>query len=188
MIKNFSQKFSKLILILFYTVVVFIPIFIIVNPEGLTSLGYLGFVLSSYLGGVLLLIPIFLKLGYNPIILLLVSSFGGVADEAVGWYAGLNLKQLVYMEENWLDKLLRLLRFKFNRQTFSDKISGYVQRYGLKTVFVMSLLPLPNSIYSISALAAGYYKLPFKHFFIVNFAAKFIRNLVIVGITLYYLF
>jgi len=160
--KELLKGISGLIAIIF----LILPVFFVKDMEAVREIGYLGYFLSSYIGGAVYILPFIVK-RLNPLVLLLIGTFGNVADEFFGWYAGtLSLE---------LDKGTK----------YHKKIQSFVETRGVVAVFVLGVLPLPQVFYTVSAFASGHYKIPLKDYFVANFLGKLIRNGVYILILLY---
>lgn len=157
-IARYSKILSGLIAILLLAA----PFLIGRNIESFRELGYLGFFLANYFGVGIVLIP-FLVQTLDPVLLILVGSFGVTIDEFFAWYAGSISKELN------------------RKRKFDQRVQGFIEKYGVKAVFVLGLIPLPDGVvYSIAGFAAGFYQMPFINFFLANFLGKLIRTTVIV--------
>jgi len=145
-----------------------LPIFFVRDIEALKGFGYLGYFLSSYIGGNAYLLPFIIKT-LNPLVLLLIGTFGNVADEFFGWHAGtLSLE---------LDQ----------KSKVHQKIQSLIEDKGVTAIFVLGVLPLPQIIYTISAFASGHYKISLKKYIAANFLGKFVRNAIYILILLHFL-
>ena len=105
-----------------------------------------GLAVSSILGGV-----------FNPWVVGLVGGLGQALGELTGYMAGYSGQTLV--DENAI----------YNRLT------GWMQRYGMLTVFVLALIP--NPIFDVGGLAAGALRLPVWKFLLSAMAGKIIKNI-----------
>ena len=162
--KDFLRGVSGFIAIVF----LILPIFFVKDVEYIKGIGYFGYFLSSYIGGAVYVLPFIVKT-LNPFALLLIGTFGNVADEFFGWYAGKLSKEL--------DR-----KTKFHR-----RIQSFVETRGVLAIFILGVLPLPQIFYTVSAFASGHYKISLKRYFVANFLGKFIRNAIHILILLYFL-
>lgn len=128
-------------------------------------IGYTGYFFLSCLGVSTYTLP-FLVHKLDPMLLVLIGSFGLTLDEFFAWYAG--------STSDTLDDSNRWYR----------KIQAFVKRYGLYAIFGLSLLPLPGGLYAVSDFAAGHFRIPFHTFFLVSFLGRFVRTAIIVIILL----
>ncbi len=143
------------------------PVLVLKDFDSAKNVGYLGFFLSSYIGGGTYILP-FIVNRLDPFALLLIGTFGNTIDEVFGWYAG--GLSLSLDEKTKIHKTL---------QTF-------VKKYGILAVFLLGMGPFPQFVYTISAFAAGHHKIPVLKFLGANFTGKFIRNAVYILILLYF--
>jgi membrane protein YqaA with SNARE-associated domain len=105
-----------------------------------------GLAVSSILGGV-----------FNPWLVGLVGGLGQALGELTGYMAGYSGQTLV--DENPV----------YNRLT------GWMQRYGMLTVFVLAVVP--NPLFDVGGLAAGALRLPVWRFLLSATAGKVIKNI-----------
>jgi membrane protein YqaA with SNARE-associated domain len=106
-----------------------------------------GLVISSVMGGV-----------FNPWIVGLVGGVGQALGELTGYMAG-------YSGQTWIDE-----NPTYNRMT------QWMQRYGILTIFVLALIP--NPIFDLGGIAAGALRLPLWKFLASSIAGKVVKNII----------
>jgi membrane protein YqaA with SNARE-associated domain len=105
-----------------------------------------GLAVSSVMGGV-----------FNPWIVGLVGGVGQALGELTGYMAGYSGQTLV--DEN----------------PIYDRLTRWMQRYGVVTIFVLALIP--NPIFDLGGMAAGTLRFPLWKFLVSSIAGKVIKNI-----------
>ena len=105
-----------------------------------------GLAVSSVLGSV-----------FNPWIVGLVGGLGQALGEMTGYMAG-------YSSQTWVDDHPRYRR-----------LVGWMQRYGVVTVFFLALLP--NPVFDVAGIIAGVLRLRVWKFLLSCAAGKIIKNI-----------
>jgi membrane protein YqaA with SNARE-associated domain len=135
--------------------------------ERFASTGYLVVFAISLAFNALIVVPVYIHIGimvkaaelWNPVLVALAASVGGVLGELTAYYAGYWGKRIAHLE---------------NAPGY-DRLAGWMQRYGPWGIFLISLQPiLPVDI---AGLLAGASKLPVWKFLLPCWAAKFIKYL-----------
>lgn len=132
----------------------------------LQSLGYFGIFLLSLIGNATIVLPMpailtaFVGGAFlNPFLVGVVSSLGATIGELTGYYAGVGGKEFVTNDK----------RVK--------KVEGWMQKYGLWTLFVLAVIP--NPAFDLAGIVAGATKVPVYKYFFVVWAGKLIKFLTI---------
>jgi len=132
----------------------------------LKDLGYLGIFLVSILGNATIILPVpaFLTAFVggallNPFIVAVVSSLGATIGELTGYVAGIQGKEFV------------------NKNEKIQKVEKWMKKYGLWTIFVLAAIP--NPVFDLAGIVAGATKIPVWKYFIVTWAGKFVKFLII---------
>jgi membrane protein YqaA with SNARE-associated domain len=97
----------------------------------------------------------------NPVLVGLVGGLAAGLGESTGYVAGRSGKELAHLREGSLGR----------------RIEGYVQRWGLLTVFMLAGIPLP--LIDLAGLAAGALGLGFWRFEAACIAGKTLRFLAV---------
>jgi membrane protein DedA with SNARE-associated domain len=105
-----------------------------------------GLAVSSLLGGV-----------FNPVLIGIVGGVGQALGEMSGYMVGYSGQTLV--DEN---------------PTYR-KLSGWMQRHGALTIFVLALIP--NPIFDFGGIAAGALRYPVWKFLLSCSAGKILKNI-----------
>jgi membrane protein DedA with SNARE-associated domain len=105
-----------------------------------------GLAVSSVMGGV-----------FNPWLVGLVGGVGQALGELTGYMAGYSGQTLV--DEN----------------PIYDRLTRWMQRYGVVTIFVLALIP--NPVFDLGGMAAGTLRLPLWKFLASSIAGKVIKNI-----------
>jgi len=105
-----------------------------------------GLAVSSVMGGV-----------FNPWIVGLVGGVGQALGELTGYMAGYSGQTLV--DEN----------------PIYDRLTRWMQRYGVVTIFVLALIP--NPVFDLGGMAAGTLRFPLWKFMASSIAGKVIKNI-----------
>jgi uncharacterized membrane protein YdjX (TVP38/TMEM64 family) len=105
-----------------------------------------GLAVSSVMGGV-----------FNPWLVGLVGGVGQALGELTGYMAGYSGQTLV--DEN----------------PIYDRLTRWMQRYGVVTIFVLALIP--NPVFDLGGMAAGTLRFPLWKFLVSSIAGKVIKNI-----------
>ena len=105
-----------------------------------------GLAVSSVLGGVL-----------NPWLVGLVGGVGQALGELSGYMAGYSGHQLV------------------GNKRIYERLTGWMRRYGVLTVFVLAAIP--NPVFDVGGLAAGALRFPLWKFLASCAAGKIVKNI-----------
>ena len=159
--KNKYSKIAGLVLAIIISVLVFVFRDKFVHLE---NYGYLGIFLISVLGNATIILPVpviltaFLGGGiFNPILVGIITAFGASIGELTGYLAG-SAGQIVIEK----DKRLK-------------KIEGWMQKYGIVTLFVLAAIP--NPLFDLAGIVAGATKVPVWKYLIVVFLGKLVKFL-----------
>jgi len=106
-----------------------------------------GLAVSSVMGGV-----------FSPWIVGIVGGVGQALGELTGYMAG-------YSGQTWVD----------GNPTY-DRLTRWMQRYGVLTIFVLALIP--NPLFDLGGVVAGALRLPLWKFLVSCMAGKVIKNIV----------
>jgi membrane protein YqaA with SNARE-associated domain len=104
-----------------------------------------GLAVSSVMGGV-----------FNPWIVGLVGGVSQALGELTGYMAG-------YSGQTWVDE-----------NPVYDRLTGWMQRYGVLTIFVLAVIP--NPVFDLGGVAAGALRFPLWKFLASCTAGKVIKN------------
>ena len=133
---------------------------ILADKSQLGQLGLVGVFLASMLSHLTVVardmfVPVFLPLTsiYSPFLLGAVAGWGGAIGEVTTYFLGWGVAESI--QENQSDA--------------ENRIAGWINRYGLLAVLLVSLTPLPDTPI---VLLAGSSRLPFKKLFIVEGVGK----------------
>ena len=105
-----------------------------------------GLAVSSVMGGV-----------FNPWIVGLVGGVGQALGELTGYMAG-------YSGQTWVDE-----------NPAYDRLTRWMRRYGVLTIFVLALIP--NPVFDLGGIAAGALRFPLWRFLASCTAGKIIKNI-----------
>jgi len=142
---------------------------------GFLKFGLVGLFVSSFVSSLFFfpayatfLIPIYLKLGFNPWHILIVITAGSVIGEIVNYYLGFIGSKYIYHKE-------------------MKKAEKWLYKWGGMSVFIFNLIPMfPADI--IDALV-GFLRMDFKMFFIGMSTAKILQyGLLIFGTEIFFRF
>lgn len=124
--------------------------------------GYFGLFILNVLGSATLAIPTPLFMTaviagsvLNPILVILISSFGSTLGELTGYWAGQSTKHLLDDDRNVV------------------KVKKWMEKYGLWTLFVLSAVP--NPIFDAAGIFAGATQIPIKKYLGVVWLGKIIK-------------
>lgn len=152
---------------------------IMVDQSQLGQLGLVGVFLASMLSHLTVVardmfVPVFLPLTstYSPFLLGAVAGWGGAIGEVTTYFLGWGVAESI----------------QGNQSETENRIAGWINRYGLLAVLLVSLTPLPDTPI---VLLAGSSRLSFKKLFIVEGVGKtalytlgaFIGGIVFGGLT-----
>lgn len=160
-----TKKYKKFLFV-GAAILISISIFLFRNKlVYLQNLGYLGIFLINLIGSATILLPVpalvsaFIGGAFlNPFLVAVFSAFGSTLGELTGYMAGIGGKEFIK------DKRVK-------------KIEGWMEKYGIWTLF--ALAAIPNPIFDLAGLVAGATKVPVYKYFVAVFSGKFIRFLFI---------
>jgi len=146
-----------------FAVAVTVAIFLLSDRlSELRGYGLIGLFLISLLGNATLILPapslaaVFaFGASMPPIEVGLVAGAGMAIGELTGYLAGFGGSAVIE-----------------NRQRY-EQIKAYMGKYGLLTVFVLSLIP--NPLMDLAGIASGALKMPVGHFLLACFAGKVLK-------------
>lgn len=157
-----SNKLLGLILVVLLSVVIFVFRDKFVNLQGY---GYVGLFILSILGNATIVLPVpvvltaFLGGGiFNPFWVGVVVSLGATIGELTGYFAGTSGRDALESK-----KFL--------------KIKGWMNKYGLWTIFVLAAIP--NPAFDLAGIIAGATKIPVYKYTVVVFGGKLVKFLAI---------
>jgi membrane protein YqaA with SNARE-associated domain len=104
-----------------------------------------GAILNSYLG-----IPAFVYVG-------IVAGLGEALGEFTGYAAGYGSRIMIQERPEY------------------KRIQGWMERHGVITMFVMSVIP--NPLFDVAGAAAGVVRMPLGRFFLAVLAGKIIKDM-----------
>lgn len=130
--------------------------------EHIKNYGYPGLFVVTLLSDATVLIPfpglaaVFLAGGFlNPILIGIVSGLGSALGELTGYLAGYGGRAVI---EN---------------QKAYPRLERWMQRNGILTIFVLSVIP--NPLFDMAGIMAGVLKMPAWKFLTACWAGKFIK-------------
>jgi membrane protein YqaA with SNARE-associated domain len=94
----------------------------------------------------------------NPILVGLVAGLGGALGELTGYLAGYSGQAVIE-----------------NREIY-DRLHGWMRKYGLATIFFLSLLP--NPFFDLAGIAAGVLRFPVGYFLLSCWLGKTLKSIV----------
>jgi len=136
--------------------------------ERLSSLGYLGAFLMAWIGSTTVLLPIphlafTFTMGSVSVLVPwwigLCAGFGDSLGELWGYIAGYAVEDLV---DQW---------------KVYPKIEGWVRKYGMLTIFLMGVVPMP--LFDMAGMAAGATGMPVWKFYLATWSGKTIKAIVV---------
>jgi membrane protein YqaA with SNARE-associated domain len=164
--KNWLKTYWKLS---FVPLSLLISLVIIANRDRLQQVpvyGYPGVFLISLLGSATIIFPapslavVFAMGGVlNPLLVGIVAGAGEALGELTGFMAGYGGQVVV------------------ERYGVYHRFRGYMEKYGLITIFVLSVIPSP--FFDLAGLAAGAMRYPVWQFLLVCWAGKTIKTVAV---------
>jgi membrane protein YqaA with SNARE-associated domain len=137
----------------------FLLLRLFIQRENVGEIGLLGVMIASMLSHLTVVardmfLPLFLPLAsvYNPIILGIFAGVGGAFGEVTTYFLGWGVSESVG-----------------RISSVEDKISKWINKYGLWAVLLVALTPLPDTPIVI---LAGSRKLPFRKLLVVEIFGK----------------
>ena len=131
--------------------------------QDLEEYGYAAVFLVALVGDATLVFPlpglafIFLMGGvFNPLIVGLVGGIAQALGEMTGYMAG-------YSGQTWVDG-----------NTVYDRLTYWMQRYGVLPIFILALIP--NPVFDLGGIAAGMLRFPVWKFLASCAAGKVIKS------------
>jgi uncharacterized membrane protein YdjX (TVP38/TMEM64 family) len=160
--KRLPQVLALLLVVGITLTLVLVP----VDWERLKNLGYLGVFLIMLLSSSSMVLPVpglaavfaggLLQL--NPILLGIVGGLGSALGELTGYMAGYGGRAIVEDSRRYA------------------QVEGWMRRYGLPTIFVLSLIP--NPLFDIAGFAAGALRVPLWRFLVACAAGKILKSII----------
>lgn len=160
--KRLPQVLALLLAVGITLALVLVP----VDWERLKNLGYLGVFLIMLLSSGSMVLPVpglaavfaggLLQL--NPILLGIAGGLGSALGELTGYMAGYGGRAIVEDSRRYA------------------QVEGWMRRYGLPTIFVLSLIP--NPLFDIAGFAAGALRVPLWRFLAACAAGKIIKSII----------
>ena len=130
----------------------------------LQALGYPGIFLVSLLSNATLILPVpgvlftsAMGAIFNPFAVALVAGSGATIGEISGYLVGFSGQPVV---EN---------------KVWYDRISGWMVKYGILTIFLLALIP--NPLFDIAGMVAGALKMPIWRFLFWAWLGKCLKML-----------
>lgn len=136
--------------------------------ESLLSLtlqyGLIGLFLCSFLSALIFFpgiadytLPFFIAMNFDPVLTFASITSGSMLGAVINYYLGFVNSGLV-----------------MKQKLKSVSVKKWINRWGEKSMFVLSLLPLPIP-FDVFTVAAGYLKMSFKKFVVSVFAGRVIK-------------
>jgi len=126
--------------------------------------GLIGLFLCSFLSALIFFpgiadytLPFFVAMNFNPVLTFVSITSGSIMGASINYYLGFANSGLV--AKNKVKKA---------------SVKKWINRWGEKSMFMLSLLPLPIP-FDVFTVAAGYLKMNFKKFFMSMFAGRVIK-------------
>ena len=145
-----------------------IAIYLTIGQEQLQRFqdyGYLGIFLTSLIGNASIALPIpslfFTFMGggtFNWVIVGLVSGIGEALGESTGYLAGYGGSYMI------------------ERQSIYKRMQYFMEKHGMLTIFVLSVIP--NPLIDLAGIAAGASRYGYLKFLVACWAGKTIKTLV----------
>lgn len=124
--------------------------------------GYLGLFILNTLGSATLAIPTPLFLTaiaagsvLNPFFVTIISSLGSAIGELTGYWVGYNAVDVLEKDKN------------------VQKVKGWMDKYGLMALFVLSAIP--NPIFDAAGIFAGATKIPVYKYLLIVWLGKMVK-------------
>ena len=135
-----------------------VGLYAVVDPQPFIKFGYVGIFVFNTLGGVgTFLIPT-LSSKMNIWLLALATAMGMGINDSIAWVTGRGSSEAVY------------------KVKWADKAERFLDKYGWKSLFVLSAIPLP---YDAIGLVSGYLGMDYLKFFVPTVFGKFVRVILI---------
>lgn len=156
--KILNSRWFKRIYFAISLVLLGIGFYSVINPQPFLRFGYVGVFIFNTLGGVgTFLIPT-LSSQMNIWLLALATATGMGINDSIAWLAGRGSSEAVY------------------KVKWADKAERFLDKYGWKSLFVLSAIPLP---YDAIGLVSGYLGMDYLKFFVPTVFGKFVRVILI---------
>jgi membrane protein YqaA with SNARE-associated domain len=130
------------------------------NPEKLEELEQFGY-LGAFIISIILNATLVLALGAalpSAVLVGLVGGLGAAIGEITGYAAGYSGQAII------------------QRRKIYERLEGWVKKWGVPTIFVLSVVPL---VFDLVGLAAGALRFPFWKFFLATWLG---RTILYIGI------
>ena len=161
-----SQKTSSILILVGALIVGLIAFFFGQRFTNLNNLGYFGIFLANLIGSATVLLPLPSLVAtlaggvlLNPFLSGVVSALGSSIGEMTAYFAGKGGKGLVNSNKN------------------VQKFERWMAKYGLWTIFVLAAIP--NPVFDAAGIVAGATGISIKKFFVIVFAGKLIKFLIV---------
>jgi uncharacterized membrane protein YdjX (TVP38/TMEM64 family) len=161
----FKEKLLPLLAIIFVIAITVVLFLYRDRVSELGNYGYLGAFLISLIGNATIILPapgflVLIALGatLNPVLVGISGGIGGTLGEATCYLLGYGGRQVVQ-----------------NRKLY-DKAVQWLQRWGVITIFVFAVTPLP---FDIVGMVAGLLRFPFWKFILALCFGKIIKYIVL---------
>jgi len=138
------------------------------------SHGLIGLFLSSFLSSLFfipafveLLIPVYVGLDFNPILIFVFLTAGAVLGSCINYYMGF-----------WGSKYINI------KAAHKKSVKDFLAKWGDFSVLVMSLLPPPFP-FDIATVIFGFLKMNFRTFIISTIIGRSIKHALFIFISIY---
>jgi len=163
-----SDKRQKILRILALVFVIGLTLFLYLNRDRVEELevfGYPGIFLISLISNATLILPLpgvlftsAMGAVFNPFFVALAAGSGAAIGETSGYLAGYSGQGII------------------ERTKWSDRIEGWMRKYGSITVLLLAFVPSP--LFDIAGVTAGILKMPFLKFLFWCMLGKILKMLV----------
>lgn len=165
MSKDKRQKIQRILALVF---VIGLTIFLFLNRdkvEDLEVFGYPGIFLISLISNATLILPLpgvlftsAMGAVFHPFWVALAAGSGAAIGETSGYLAGYSGQGII------------------ERTKWSDRIEGWMRKYGSITVLLLAFVPSP--LFDIAGITAGILKMPYLKFLLWCMVGKILKMLV----------
>lgn len=165
MSKDKRQKIQRILALVF---VIGLTIFLFVNRnkvEDLEVFGYPGIFLISLISNATLILPLpgvlftsAMGAVFQPFWVAIAAGSGAAIGETSGYLAGYSGQGII------------------ERTKWSDRIEGWMRKYGSITVLLLAFVPSP--LFDIAGITAGILKMPYLKFLLWCMIGKILKMLV----------
>lgn len=165
MTKELRLKIFRILALAF---VVALTVFLYLNRDKVEQLevfGYPGIFLVSLLSNATLILPVpgvlftsAMGAVFNPFWVAIAAGSGAALGETSGYLAGFSGQGII------------------ERTKWSDRVEGWMRRYGNITVFLLAFIPSP--LFDIAGVTAGILKMPYLKFLFWCMLGKILKMMV----------